>query len=753
MQPTKIGDTLSMSIANKIGQLILNEDELSNRLELIHEILREHIDFQLLVLGTFNHSVQGMKVWGIVENSETRVLSKNLILQEGYWLTTCFRNKKEILVNDYSPEKYQNFFSPALSIQSINLRKSLIYVPLVVNDVCHGVLSVQAYKAGAFNDESLQLLKHIAMFVSMQIRHRRQHELLSKQQVEIRECKVSLKSTKKVLNEVIEQQALAFEKENKQLLSHNKQLEMLSIVARQTQNAIMIMNAKGDVLWLNDFFTKLYHYTLPEFIEKRGANILNTSFNPEIKQMVSKCIVSKEAITYEALNYTYSGSEIWTQTTLTPILDEQGCVENLVTIDTEITKRKIAERKVLMQKEKIEAQAKGLQEVNSKLERLSIVARQTENAIMIMDAEGNILWLNEYFTNIYEYTLEFFNSIRGKNILETSFNADIEETLNKCLLTREAQTYEALNVTFSGKKIWTQTTLTPVLDSDGNIKNLVTIDTNITKRKKFEAKIKKQNKNITDSIIYARRIQKAVMPGTSLLDELLSDYFVINKPRDIVSGDFYWAKKIVSNNKEYTVLVVADCTGHGVPGAFVSMLGISLLTDILSNCLGRNLEPQIILEELRERVKQTLNQRGSKTETKDGMDLALCVIDKQEQQIRFAGANNPLYHYRDEKGDYCVDVYKATRSPIGLYYREEKFVSQKFNYQSGDRIYLFSDGIVDQFGGENGRKFMSRNFRKLLLDISPLSMDEQKVSIKKSFESWRKGYDQLDDILVIGIEL
>jgi ligand-binding sensor domain-containing protein/serine phosphatase RsbU (regulator of sigma subunit) len=251
-----------------------------------------------------------------------------------------------------------------------------------------------------------------------------------------------------------------------------------------------------------------------------------------------------------------------------------------------------------------------------------------------------------------------------------------------------------------------------------------------------------QKKEITDSIEYAEKIQTAVLPKTEFIDKLLNEYFILFKPRNIVSGDFYWINSIGGK----IILVAADCTGHGVPGAFMSMLGISILNEIVSQ--KQRIEAGNILDTLREHLTRTLWQTGQEEDAKDGMDLALCLIDPSTQILQFAGAYNPLILIRDDE----VIVYKADRMPVGFHFGEmPPFTTQKINLLKGDCIYLFSDGYADQFGGPEGKKFMSLTLRNLLLELSPLPMSEQKIRLNETIENWKGINEQVDDILLIGI--
>lgn len=257
-------------------------------------------------------------------------------------------------------------------------------------------------------------------------------------------------------------------------------------------------------------------------------------------------------------------------------------------------------------------------------------------------------------------------------------------------------------------------------------------------------KIDKQNQDITDSIHYARRIQTALLPPDNLLDRLLPEYFILYKPRDIVSGDYYWASE--KNGK--TVLVAADCTGHGVPGAFMSMLGISFLNEIIQR--ETELSCSNILNKLRENVISSLRQTGKVGEAKDGMDLTIIIIDKNTQTLQYSGAYNPLLLIR--RGELLP--YKADKMPIGISDKSESsFTNHEIQLEKNDTLYMFSDGYVDQFGGPDNSKFKSKPFKELLLTMQTLNMQEQHQMLDNTIESWKGSGEQIDDILVVGIRI
>jgi serine phosphatase RsbU (regulator of sigma subunit) len=253
-----------------------------------------------------------------------------------------------------------------------------------------------------------------------------------------------------------------------------------------------------------------------------------------------------------------------------------------------------------------------------------------------------------------------------------------------------------------------------------------------------------QKDQILDSIYYAERIQAAILPTDKHLSDHLSDHFLLFKPRDIVSGDFYW-----SQEKNHKLLVAAaDCTGHGVPGAFLSMLGISSMNEIVNR--NQLLRPEEILQELRNILIKSLHQTGTRGEAQDGIEIALCVIDLKKHVLEFAGANRPLYLVRDGK----VRILRPDRMPIGIYGQETPpFTHHKLDLQKGDALYLFSDGYVDQLGGPRRKTFRVKRFREVLLGIQDQPMRAQKEILLKKLKEWQGGVEQIDDILVMGIRI
>ncbi len=269
-----------------------------------------------------------------------------------------------------------------------------------------------------------------------------------------------------------------------------------------------------------------------------------------------------------------------------------------------------------------------------------------------------------------------------------------------------------------------------------------------------------KNKSITDSIIYAERIQMGMLPAPELINTSLGDNFVLFKPKNIVSGDFYW----LAQKENLTFVVAADCTGHGVPGAFMSMLGIAYLNEIVRKSQP-SITPAEVLEKLRERIVKLFSQESFKTN--DGMDVALLVINSQKSELQFAGAYNPLYQVTKsdnpeidkqrvaaEKDGFSLIAYKADRFHVGKAAREYKtFTNHIIKYHPDDTFYIFSDGYVDQFGGDEETKFKFGPFKSLILDVHSKPMDIQKEILITRFNAWKRDFEQTDDVLIWGLKV
>mgnify|MGYP006175862515 FL=1 len=262
--------------------------------------------------------------------------------------------------------------------------------------------------------------------------------------------------------------------------------------------------------------------------------------------------------------------------------------------------------------------------------------------------------------------------------------------------------------------------------------------------------LSEKNREITDSIRYAKRIQEAMLPSEELIKSLFPDSFLVYKPKDLLSGDFYWVSEVITNYKEKFVMAsVADCTGHGVPGALMSIIGNNFLR-ICEHEPTVN-RPSEALDFINAGISNTLRQEYSKSVIRDGMDMVFIAIDFAKMTLHFAGAKNPIYLIRNNE----LMEFKGDKHPIGAFVGEEmiKFTNHSIPVQTGDCLYLFTDGFPDQFGGSKGKKFMYKRFKELLFENNHLPMNKQQEILLDTFEEWKGSLEQVDDVCIMGIRL
>ncbi|MFL5753708.1 MAG: tetratricopeptide repeat protein [Bacteroidia bacterium] len=341
---------------------------------------------------------------------------------------------------------------------------------------------------------------------------------------------------------------------------------------------------------------------------------------------------------------------------------------------------------------------------------------------------------------------ELVNSYNAKQAADMQANLDIERQQNE--ISQLKKDADITNLTLKSQRIGI---ILSVVGLFSVAVILFFVYRNYKDKKKTNALLVEKNsiieqrsKEVIDSINYAQKIQAAILPSEVDFKKILPDSFTLLKPKDIVSGDFYW----IADRGEEVFYATADCTGHGVPGGFMTMLGSSFLNEIINERGVR--QPAIILDMLRDKIIAALKQTGASGENKDGMDIVVCRLNKKDGQLAFASANNSLYHVSGGQ----LKEYKADKQPIGYYHDGTKpFTQQELQLGKGDSVYTFSDGYADQFGGGKGKKFKYSQLKDVLLANSVLSMQEQKRMLDLKIEEWKGNLEQVDDILVIGVRL
>ncbi|HQQ93521.1 MAG TPA: two-component regulator propeller domain-containing protein [Bacteroidia bacterium] len=403
----------------------------------------------------------------------------------------------------------------------------------------------------------------------------------------------------------------------------------------------------------------------------------------------------------------------------------------------------ILEIKVKERTAQIEKQTRIIEVKNIELEQLSLVASKTDNVVLILDPEGRLEYINESFVKLHNLDKEQLIHKYGSSIYELSNHPNIRDIVQEAVSNKKSVNYESLNAkTNSEQAVWQSSTLTPIFDNQGELKKIIIIDTDVTERKKQEQIILQKNKDITDSIAYARKIQYSILPPSRLIEQHLPDSFVIYLTKDIVSGDFYW----FTHMEEYSIIAAVDCTGHGVPGAFMSLIGYNLLNKIVNE--EKTTDPSAILFALNRGVIEALYKNDN--ESKDGMDIAICKIHHRNKTLEYAGAMRPLWVISNNE----LREVKADKIPIGTRQTDRDqticYTTHLFNLKPEHSYYIFTDGYADQFGGPKEKKYSTARFKDLLLKHHNLPFSEQARLIRQEHEDWKGANEQVDDILVIG---
>ncbi|MCB9187689.1 MAG: SpoIIE family protein phosphatase [Flavobacteriales bacterium] len=409
---------------------------------------------------------------------------------------------------------------------------------------------------------------------------------------------------------------------------------------------------------------------------------------------------------------------------LTPLFSETDELEKIITVVTDITEEK---------KRDIEFQ------------KLSLIAQHTQNPILITDANYKINWINQSFSNQLNYSLE---ELEGKEPGDLLFRDSVSskhypEFVQQIESGKMAKG-DFIVYTREGNTIWMNVTVDPIPNSKGEITQFICLMQNIQEIKEAQAIIETKNKDITDSISYAQRIQDALLPNLRLVKQNLPKHFVFYRPKDIISGDFYF----IEMYHHRVFIGIADCTGHGVPGAMMTSIGAAALNNAI---LDRKLtDPGKILTHVDGYLKASLST--SKESLNDGMDIGLISLNIATQEVEYCGAKRPLIIVRNDK---TIKVVPGIKRSIGQFIMGEEFRFKTVSIPLEDtmNIYCFSDGLPDQFGGPNTKKIYQKNLTDFLALNAELSMKEQKQKLENFIDEWKGNLQQTDDMVLFGAKL
>jgi PAS domain S-box-containing protein len=617
-----------------------------------------------------------------------------------------------------------------------------------------------------------------------------QNEELQANQEELKQNLEELSATQDVL-------------EVQKVLIEEKEINLRALIDN-TKDSIFSLDTSYCFITANN--TVIQQYGAAGVKIEKGLCVLDLAPSAEVravfKSLYDRALAGEEVKAEQDYSDIKNGIVAFFELLISPMKNINGNI-----IGCSVSARDITERK----------------QAEIEIKQLSLVAQKTNSAIIITDKNGITTWVNNAFTTISGYSFEEAIGKKPGALLQgKDTNPEHRQKLRIGLDSKKPFIQEILNYRKDSTPYWLSLSVTPIFDEAGELYQFIGVKTDITDMKNQKAvvdnallelsakkelieeqnkelhtqeeeirqnmeelvatqdqlqiqfgELSAKNKNISDSITYAKRIQTALLPRLSEIQKVFPESFVLFRPKDVISGDFYW----FANKTEYNlqILIAADCTGHGVPGAFMSMLGSSLLSNIIHD---REIhEPNKILDSLHISVEEMLNQRQEDNTNRDGMDATICVIDRNKNCIHYAGANNSLYVISQnplnfvvggdetkkqitvlETENWLLTELKADKKPVGgrvIKQDDLTYHFQTFEMNQELRLYLSSDGFTDQIGGENRKKLMSKNFKQLLIENHEKPYQEQKDAFNDFFENWISYFDnkQLDDMMLLGVKV
>jgi PAS domain S-box-containing protein len=596
--------------------------------------------------------------------------------------------ERDIIIRTEIPDDYLTISSGILGDKKPSC---LLIMPLIANEKAYGALEIAGFVK--FDKTRISFIKELSVMLARTIFN-----------ITVNDKTKRLLAESQVMLEEI-----------------NRTRDRMQLLLENASEVITICEPDGTVRYVSPSVETIFGYADTDLQGQSNISRVHIDSHAVYSELFN-CKPS-EQMTVQYQYRAQSGNYIWVETTATNLMSNPA-IHGFILNSRDITERRRGEQE---------------QRMRSKMQALS------ENSMdLITRLEGDVI---SYINPVIE-------SYTGKNasafINQQVKNADLDNNVLQHWLNIVEQVNQTSEKVLAemdfpsqlGKRVM-QVNAIPEFDEADKLESVLVVSHDITDRKKIELDIQEKNKKINDSINYARRIQNAILPDNTIIGKALPDSFVLYKPRDVVSGDFPW---FVQSGDSIFIAAV-DCTGHGVPGALLSLIGYFLLNDIVRS---RGVtDPGKILDLLDEGVTQTLKQDRGDAATKDGMDIALCRIDVKQKAVEYAGAHRPLLVMKSS----VMEEIKGDRFPVGggIAKNQVSFNTTRVQLKSGDSIYFSSDGFPDQFGGTEGRKLGSKKMRELVEQLGDLRGLSAMNAFDEAWENWRGNHKQTDDVLLIGI--
>lgn len=635
--------------------------------------------------------------------------------------------EKDFILRTEIPEDYVTITSGILGDKRPT---SILVTPLITEEKVYGVVEFAGFHR--FSESQIKFVKEISLILSRTIfnikvneRTRNLLEESQKMSTELQEQQEVLRQNAEEMAATQEELKLTNNRLEDQIEEVNRTQNRMQLLLENGSEVIAIYEKEGTIRYISPSVEKILGYSQNDLIGLNDKVYVESEGTVHFEEMFKKVIANSfESVTVQYEYIKKDGDAIWLEATATNLLSDPA-IQGIILNSRDITEQRRAEREERMK---------------SKMQALS---ENSPDLITRFAQEGEVFYINPMIENYTGHKpSDLLNKQLGELEVEDSIKEEWIELLKQVEDENEKVAKEMNFPSVMGDRVM-QVNAIPEFDEENTLESVLVVSHDITERKRIELEIQSKNRKITESINYAKRIQGAILPNNEVIRQILPDSFILYKARDVVSGDFPWF--ISMGDTIYYAAV--DCTGHGVPGALISLIGYFLLNDIVK---GRKIsDPGQILDNLDMGVTKTLRQDSDNSKTKDGMDIALCKIDLKSKQVSYAGAHRPLYHM---SGEELIEI-KGDKFPVGggIYKNQTKYSSTTIDVKQNDSIFFCSDGFPDQFGGPDNRKYGPRRLREAIVNYHNKSMAEMYQKIDEEWTAWKGDQKQIDDVLLIGV--
>ena len=636
--------------------------------------------------------------------------------------------EKDTLLRTEIPDDYVSVTSGILGDKKPTC---ILLVPLITDERVFGVLEFAGFEK--FNPTQIKFVEEISLIIARTIFNIKVNDRTRRLLTESQKMSNELKEQQEVLRQNAEEMEATQEELRRtnqrledQIEEVNRTQKRMQLLLENASEVITIYEEDGKVRYISPSVDRILGYSAQDMIGHKDIEYVIKGYEDVVDSMFKQLIDNP----FESVRVQYEirkkdGDAIWVEATGTNLLSDPA-IQGILVNSRDITERRRAE-----QEERMRSQMQALSE-------------NSPDLITRLDLNGNFFYINPV---IETYTGQEPEHYLNKQMSEVELNQEIVDqwraVLDNIQETKEKSSTEMDFPSELGDRIM-QVNAIPEFNQQDSLESVLVVSHDITERKLIELEIQSKNKKITESINYAKRIQGAILPNNRVIRQQLPDSFILYKARDVVSGDFPWYMKVGDD----IFLAAVDCTGHGVPGALISLIGYFLLNDIVRS--RKILNPGLILDQLDEGVTQTLRQDQANSRTKDGMDIALCKINLKKMELEYSGAHRPLYIMDNNE---MVEI-KGNKFPIGggRYKNQTNFDNHLIKLKEGDSVFFCSDGFPDQFGGPDNRKFGPKRLRQMIKETHGQSMVDVYKVMDEQWENWKGDGKQTDDVLLIGIK-